>query len=147
MNYRMIQLTNDNIGAVAANSNIPLGRITRKISSRECGNGTFEVTTTGADTVILNEKGYYDVVYNATLEAGAAGLVTLNLVSNGTVIYTVSASADSGASVNVTIPFTIRVFGNCNSCPTNLPMYLQISSTGVAITDGSANLQIERRAD
>ena len=50
-NYRVLQLTNSAVGAVAVDGYIPFGTITRKIC---CGRGdvrTFEVTTSNANTI------------------------------------------------------------------------------------------------
>ena len=144
MNYRTIQLTNKNIGAVSVDALLPLGTITRKVCSGNCGTRTFEVTTSGADTIILNEKGYYDVVYNASLVAGAEGIVGVELLVNGTSVYTSSASAASGETVNINVPYTIRVFDNCQAMPTNNPVSIQLKLVTTAISSGTSNLSVTR---
>ena len=145
MNYRMIQLTNKNIPAVAANALIPLGNVTRRVCPRTNCCQTFEVTTSGADTVNITEQGYYRVVYNISAIAAAAGLVTVSLNIGGNSVLTASATASAeGDTVNITIPFMIRAFGNCASVPVNLPLSVQIANTGVALTSASSDLLIER---
>ena len=69
--YRMIQMTNNAIPAVAANELLPLGTVTRRVCPRSCGCQTFELSYTGADTVTINEAGYYRVAYTLSGAAGA----------------------------------------------------------------------------
>ena len=145
MNYRMIQLTNKNIQAVAANALMPLGIITRRVCPRTNCCQTFEVTTSGADTVNITEQGYYRVTYNVSAISAAAGLVSFSLNVGGTSVYVGSATAAAvGDTVNVTIPFMVRAFGNCASLPVNLPLAIQVENTGAALTSAVSNIMIER---
>lgn len=145
MNYRMIQLTNKNIQAVAANTLMPLGSITRRVCPRTNCCQTFEVTTSGADTVNITEQGYYRVTYNVSAISAAAGLVSFSLNVGGTSVYVGSATAAAvGDTVNVTIPFMVRAFGNCSSLPVNLPLAIQVENTGAALTSAVSNIMIER---
>ena len=145
MNYRMIQLTNKNIQAVAANTLMPLGSITRRVCPRTNCCQTFEVTTSGADTVNITEQGYYRVTYNVSAISAAAGLVSFSLNVGGTSVYVGSAtSAAVGDTVNVTISFMVRAFGNCASLPVNLPLAIQVENTGAALTSAVSNIVIER---
>lgn len=145
MNYRMIQLTNKNIQAVAANTLMPLGSITRRVCPRTNCCQTFEVTTSGADTVNITEQGYYRVTYNVSAISAAAGLVSFSLNVGGTSVYVGSATAAAvGDTVNVTIPFMVRAFGNCASLPVNLPLAIQVENTGAALTSAVSNIVIER---
>ena len=145
MNYRMIQLTNKNIQAVAANALMPLGIITRRVCPRTNCCQTFEVTTSGADTVNITEQGYYRVTYNVSAISAAAGLVSFSLNVGGTSVYIGSATAAAvGDTVNVTIPFMVRAFGNCASLPVNLPLAIQVENTGAALTSAVSNIMIER---
>ena len=145
MNYRMIQLTNKNIQAVAANTLMPLGSITRRVCPRTNCCQTFEVTTSGADTVNITEQGYYRVTYNVSAIPAAAGLVSFSLNVGGTSVYIGSATAAAvGDTVNVTIPFMVRAFGNCASLPVNLPLAIQVENTGAALTSAVSNIMIER---
>ena len=145
MNYRMIQLTNKNIQAVAANTLMPLGSITRRVCPRTNCCQTFEVTTSGADTVNITEQGYYRVTYNVSAISAAAGLVSFSLNVGGTSVYIGSATAAAvGDTVNVTIPFMVRAFGNCASLPVNLPLAIQVENTGAALTSAVSNIMIER---
>nr|DAH23543.1 MAG TPA: hypothetical protein [Caudoviricetes sp.] len=141
----MIQLTNKNIQAVAANTLMPLGSITRRVCPRTNCCQTFEVTTSGADTVNITEQGYYRVTYNVSAISAAAGLVSFSLNVGGTSVYVGSATAAAvGDTVNVTIPFMVRAFGNCASLPVNLPLAIQVENTGAALTSAVSNIMIER---
>lgn len=145
MNYRMIQLTNKNIQTVAANALMPLGNITRRVCPRTNCCQTFEVTTSGADTVNITEQGYYRVVYNVSAIPAAAGLVSFSLNVGGTSVYVGSATATAaGDTVNVSITFMVRAFGNCASLPVNLPLAIQIENTGAALTSAVSDILIER---
>lgn len=143
--FRILQLTNTNIGAVAADTAMPLGAITRKFC---CGNSalnTFAVGTTGSDYIQVNSKGYYKVLYNVSAVAGAAGVVTLELVVNGTTVLTSSATATAaGDTVNLTIPYEIRVLPNCNCISANTPVTIRIINTGVALTGGISNIIVSK---
>jgi len=141
----MIQLTNKNIQTVAANALMPLGNITRRVCPRTNCCQTFEVTTSGADTVNITEQGYYRVVYNVSAIPAAAGLVSFSLNVGGTSVYVGSATATAaGDTVNVSITFMVRAFGNCASLPVNLPLAIQIENTGAALTSAVSDILIER---
>jgi hypothetical protein len=145
--YKQIQLTNTSVGDVAINAYMPLGRVTRRINAPfNCCN-TFTVTTSDADTVVLNDVGFYKITYSltATAAAAAAGEVTIALVTNGTSIYTVSqAVVDEASGVNLTLPYTIRVCSNCSATPDNVPVSVQIQNTGIALTGATSNIIIEK---
>ena len=143
--YRVLQLTNQTVGAVAVNGYMPFGKITRRVQE-SCGNcTTFNVTTSQADIVYLNEIGNYNVDYSASLIAGAIGEVSVSLIVNGVQVYEVGATATAiDDVVNVTLPYQVRVCPNCAGAPNNCPMAIQIQLTGVAVTGGQSNLRIER---
>jgi hypothetical protein len=143
--YKQIQLTNSAIGDVAINAYMPLGRVTRRINAPYNCCNTFTVTTSDADSVVLNDVGFYKITYSLTATAAAAGEVTIALVTNGTSIYTVSqAIVDETAGVNLTLPYTIRVCSNCSATPDNLPVSVQIQNTGIALTGATSNIIIEK---
>lgn len=145
MKYRVLQLTNNNISAVAIDDLMPFGNITRKISSGNNCCQTFNVSTTGADTIILNETGNYRIEYSASLTAGAAGEIGVSLISNGNEVYSVSASVGGAGSVaNLTLPYEVRVCPNSCAVPNNCPMTIQVKLTGVAITAGTSNILVEK---
>ena len=81
--YRVLQLTNNAIGSVAVTNFMPLGTITRRIMRCECNVNTFNTSTTGTNVISINEAGNYDVIYNASLIAAAAGVVIATVVVNG----------------------------------------------------------------
>lgn len=143
--YKQIQLTNTNIGDVAVDQYIPLGRVTRRINAPVNCCNTFTVTSSTNDSVVVNDVGFYKVTYSITASAAAVGEITVNLVTNGTTVYTVSeylATADE--TVNLTLPYTIRVCPNCSATPDNVPVTIQLQNAGAAITGVSANLIVEK---
>lgn len=143
MAYQFIQLTDNTVGAVATDALLPLGNVTRRYSNN-CGcNETFIVSTSGSDTVTITESGFYKVSYTGSLVAGAAGLVTLNLTSNGIVVATASETATAAGTVNISLEYIIRVLPNCCASINN-PVILQIVNAGVALTGGTSNLIIEK---
>lgn len=142
--YRVLQLTNSATGAVAVTSFMPLGTITRRISRCETCVNTFTASNTGNNTVSINECGNYNITYNASLIGAAAGVLIVTLVVNGTNVYSSSATVTAGGTVNLTIPYQIRVLPNCNSVSTNLPVNIQIQLNGVGITGGTSVFRVER---
>jgi hypothetical protein len=144
-NYRVLQMTNTNIGAVAVNELMPFGIITRRINRNVCTDtDTFSISTTGANLITVNECGNYDVVYSVSAVASAAGIITMNLLVNGVNTYAVSETAAVGDTINLTLPYQIRVLPNSCSTPNNNPVNIQIELTGVAITGGTSNIIVKR---
>lgn len=142
--YKAIQLTNTNVGAVAVDTLMPLGNLTRRINSENCTSYPFATTTSNIDTIVINDCGYYKITYNASVVAGAAGVVTFNILLNGNVIYTISETAAAeGDTVNMTGIYEIRV--NPNSCcnPSNLPVNVQVELLTTALTGGNTNILVE----
>ena len=142
-NYRVIEMQNDNIGAVAVNGLMPLGKVTRRVSTTNGYGVPFEVTTSGADTIQLTSKGYYTVIYSASVIVGGAGGITLTLLVNGNPVYAVGATAAGAGTVNLTLPKEVRVYANCPSVPTNCPASIQIQLSGTAITGGISNIIVD----
>ena len=146
-NARILQLTNSAIGAVATNQNLPLGVITVRypFDVSSCY-PTYTITSSTSDTLVVNKSGTYKFIYNASVVAEAAGEVTFILKVNGVQQYPVSATATADGTVNLTIPYEVYVPCNCQSAPNNVPAYIQIQSTGVAITGGTSNLIISKES-
>lgn len=142
-NYRIIELQNNAIGSQAVNALLPLGTVTRRISTTTGQGVPFDLTTSGTHTVNLTSKGYYKVAYSASLTVENAGQVTLTLIAGGSAVYSVTATAAAGDTVNLTMIKEVRVFANCQSCPTNCPLPIQIQLTGTAITGGTSNLIVD----
>lgn len=142
--YRVLQLTNNAIGAVAVTNFMPLGVITRRVSRCEACVNTFTTSTTGTNVVSINECGNYNITYNASVIGAAAGVVIATLVVNGVNVYSTSATVAAGSTVNLTLPYQIRVLPNCNANPVNLPANVQIQLNGVGITGGTSVLKVER---
>lgn len=144
-NYKLLQLTNNAVGAVAADSLIPLGTVTRKISCQNNCADTFSVSSSASDTVYLNTPGYYKITYVASLLPGAASAVTVSLLANGTSVNSSTAESSAiGYSVNIVVSFVIRVFPNCNSSSNNVPVSVQMQLSTTDVTGGNANLIIEK---
>lgn len=143
--YKQIQLTNTNIGDVAVDAYIPVGRVTRRINAPYNCCNTFVVASSTDDTVVINDPGFYKITYSLTATAAATGAVTIALVTNGTSVYTVTQTvSDAATAVNMTLPYTIRVCPNCSATPDNVPVSLQIQNTGIALTGETSNLIIEK---
>lgn len=145
--YKVIQLTNPVVGAVEPAALVPLGAITRRYGCRcNDNNNVFEISTTDSNTVTINEEGYYRLTYTGSLVAGAAGLITLNLLVNGVEVLSVSQTAAAGDTENITFSYIIRVLPNCNACVNNSPaiVQLQLDADSVALTGGTSNLIIEK---
>lgn len=143
-NYRVIQLTNSAIGAVAATNYLPLGVITRRVQRCDAGVNTFSTSTTGVNVITINECGNYNVTYNASLIAAAAGVLIATLQVNGVNVYSTSVTATAGSTVNLTLPYQIRVLPNCNANPYNMPTNVQIQLNGIGITGGTSIIKVER---
>jgi hypothetical protein len=142
---KLIQLTNNTIGAVTVDSFMPLGVTTVVYPScpPTCG-PTYTITSSTSDTVQINKSGTYRIIYNASVVATEAGDVVMELKVNGVTKYTVTATATAAGTVNITIPYEVYIPGNCCTSPINIPAYIQIQNTGVALTSGTSNLIIDR---
>lgn len=141
--FKLLQMTNNNIGEVAIDGLIPLGTVTRRI---DCGTNcsAFTVSASNADTVTISEAGYYDIKYSITGLATATGLNSISLVINGTDTYSVGGTvATAGDAINLTLPYVVRVFKRCDNIATNNPMTVQIKAD-TALTSATANLIIEK---
>ena len=143
--YKLIQLTNSTIGDVATNTYLPVGRVTRRLNAPANCCNTFTITSSTADTVSLNDVGFYKITYSLSASAAAAGEVTIALVANGTTVYTVSqAIVDETSPVNLTLIYTVRACSSCSSVTESTPVAIQIQNTGSALTGTSSNLIIEK---
>lgn len=141
---RLLQLTNTAVGAVAVDTLLPLGAITRKYCCGTQGQNTFAVSTTGANTITINDTGYYRITYVGSLTTGAGTLV-LNLLANGVAVETVTQTVVAGTN-NVVLDYIVRVLPNCASVPNNAPLTIQVENdaTSVAITGGTSNIIVEK---
>lgn len=142
---KVLQLTNTAVPAVATNANMPLGVTTVRCPLDNCGcNEVFTVTSSASDTITVNKGGTYRLDYSASVIATAAGIVVFTVIVNGVSKYSVSATAAVGETVNLTIPLELYIPCNCASAPNNIPAYIQIKNTGVALTSGTSNLIITK---
>lgn len=136
MDYKLLQITNTNIGARAVNSFLPFGSVTGRINCPYRLDGAISVTTSTSDTIVIGKAGHYLLTYNASVVAGAAGIVEIALIINGTEVYKASASAASGATVVIPLTYKFKV----KDIPTNV----QVKLLTTAITDGQSNTIVER---
>lgn len=146
--YKVIQLTDQTVGAVAPGALMPLGNITRRYGCT-CNRGgqTFEVSTSGSDTITIFEDGYYHLTYVGSLTAGAVGEIILNLLINGAEIISSAETVTAvGDTANITIHYVIRVLPNCCSVVVNNPaiVQIQLDADSVALTGGTSNIVIEK---
>lgn len=143
--YRLLQLTNNNVGPVAAATVLPIGVMSRKIACQSKCTPTFEVTTTANNVAYINEHGFYKITYTGYLTAGAAGDVIVNLEVNGVVVAVARVTATAAGTVPVSLVFVIRVLKNCcNGAAVNPITAIQFRNAGVAITGGTSNVLFER---
>ena len=143
MDNKMIQMTNKNIGAIAINGLIPLGTITRRVGCGNCGSA-FSVSSSNTDTITINEEGYYEITYSISAVEAAAGINTITLIVNGTDTYTVGATtAVVDQTVDLTLPYVVRVFRRCDNVATNNPMTIQFRADD-AITSAVANVIVKK---
>lgn len=141
--FRLLQVTNTNIGVVTANSNIPLGTVTSKIDCSPYGS-TFSLTSSASDTVVLNNAGYYKITYSITDVATDTGVNSISLIANNNSVHTVGETvATAEDAINLTLVYYVRVYPQCNNYATNNPMSIQIRADN-AITSATANLIIEK---
>ena len=147
--YKLIQLTNNNIPAIAASAYLPLGSITRRynVSCGDCS--TFEVTSSSSDTLVISEPGYYKITYSGTMTAAAAGNISVSLITNQNSVYTVSEEATAAEDiVNITLIYVIRVCPNCCSSPANCPVSVQFQlgdvALGVTPDPSTSNIVVEK---
>ena len=129
----LLQLTNASIGAVAANSPMPLGVPTQ---ANLCTNGMYVFTSSQNDTVYITKSGQYRITYVASLTVAEAGNIVISLVQNGNVaspLITTTVTAPAAGTYNVVLDFVVDVPRG-----QSWPRY-QIYTTG-AITGGVSNL-------
>lgn len=140
--FKMVQLTNKDIGTVAANALMPLGTITRRV---DCSNNmsAFTVASSNTDTITINEAGYYEITYSVSEVATAAGITTITLIVNGVDVTTVGVTATAGGTINLTLPYTVRVFNRCDNIATNNPMTIQFR-TNADITSATSNVIVKK---
>lgn len=140
--WRLIELTNGDIGAVSAGGLIPLGAVTRRVSKEPKCTPTFEVGTTANNVVTISEPGIYNVIYTGSLIAGAAGNLSLNLLVDGDISVTRTSTAAESSSMIYALAKEIRVR---SSCCNGSPVTIALSISGIAITGGNGSLIISRQ--
>lgn len=124
-------------GALADGAVIPLGN--EVASSRRCNCGSALVpTTTGNNVVNIFQNGVYAFIFNGSLVAAAAGVITVNAVVNGVVVASASQTAGAaGDTVNITLPYVLR---NVRCAANRYPAQIQYTVTGGALTNATASL-------
>ena len=132
MNNSLIYMINNGASSVLANGIIPLTTIAR----RRC-----KCIQNDSNSIILNAAGYYKVNATITLTAPEAGVVSVELQKNGTIIpgmvgSTTITTADTEVR-QVVINGVVRV-GCCEGA-----VSLTLANTGVAITTSNVSIDIE----
>lgn len=133
----LLQLTNPNIGAVVANSPVPLGVPTQ---ATLCNNGIYIYTSSQNNTVYITKRGQYRLTYVASITVAEAGNIVFNLVQNGVVtqpLVSTTVTAAAAGTYLVVLDFVVDV--QCGQVP---PRY-QVYTTG-AITGGNSNLIVDK---
>lgn len=122
-------------GAVASGAAIPLGN--EVASSRRCGCGrALAATTTGNNVINIYQNGVYAFIFNGSLVATAAGVITVNAVVNGVTVASASQTAGAaGDTVNITLPYVLR-YVRCAA--TQYPAQIQFTVTG-ALTNSTSS--------
>ena len=140
--FKMVQITNKNIAEVVATAYMPLGTITRRV---DCSNNisAFTVSSSGTDTITINEAGYYEINYSVSEVVTNAGIATITLVVNGVDTYTVGATATAGGTIELVLPYAVRVFNRCDNVATNNPMTIQFR-TNTALTSATSNVIVKK---
>lgn len=90
-----IYTVNQGAVAVAVGGIIPLGSINRRFG---CG------ANLNGNGIVVDANGYYDVAATVTIQATAAGVVTVNMLRDGVLIPGATASATAAAGDFVTLP-------------------------------------------
>ena len=132
MNNSLIYMINNGASSVLANGIIPLTTIAR----RRC-----KCIQNDSNSIILNAVGYYKVNATITLTAPEAGVVSVELQKNGTVIpgmvgSTTITTADTEVR-QVVINGIVRV-GCCEGA-----VSLTLANTGVSITTSNVSIDVE----
>lgn len=141
--YRLLQLTNNTVGPVAAATVLPIGVTSRKIACASKCTPTFEITTTANNVAYINEPGFYKITYTGYLTAGAAGNVVVNLEINNAIVAVATVTATAAGTVPVSITYVTRVLNSCCNNPATVQA-LQFRNAGIAITGGTSTVIIER---
>ena len=141
--YRLLQLVNTAIGAVAVGSAIPLGVQNQSVETVPNCQNTFVVTTTANNVVYVKEAGLYKVAYTAYLTVGGAGDIIVNLQVNGVTVQTATVTVAAAGTYLVTFTYVTSTY---KAVPNNAPLAVnvQLGSTSVAVTGGSSVMQVER---
>lgn len=142
-NYRLLQLVNTAIGAVAVGSAIPLGVQNRSVETVPNCQNTFTVTTTANNVVYIKEAGLYKITYTAYLTVGGAGDIIVNLQVNGVTVQTATVTVAAAGTYLVVFTYITSTYV---TLPVNAPLAVnvQLGPTSIAVTGGSSVMQFER---
>ena len=141
---RVLQLTNNSIGAVPVNTLMPLGVVTRKYCCGNAGKNTFSVSTSGANTITLNDTGYYKITYDASVITGTTGTLVENLLVNNLVVTSATETITTAGTKSVAMSYVVRVLPSCCAVATPISIQVQNASTSVALTGGNSNIIVEK---
>lgn len=144
MAFQFIQLTNQNVGAVAQGGLVPLGSVTRRYACGGCNPPVLTASTTGNNTVTINEAGFYEVQYTLSGVFGGTGAATINLLQDGATLLTATETVTAaGDTENITLTYIVRVLPACASVA-NVPSTIQVLLTANTLTAGVSNMIVRK---
>lgn len=111
----LLYTVNQGAQAVAVGGTIPLGSINRRFG---CG------LNLNGNGIIADRPGYYDISAAVTIQATAAGVVTVNMLRDGVLIPGATASATAAAGDFVTLPLIPADRINCDGSGHTLTLVL-----------------------
>ena len=141
---RVLQLTNNNIGAVAVNTLMPLGTVTRKYCCGTAGKNTFAVSTSGANTITLNDSGYYKIDYDASVTTAATGTLELDMLVSGAKVVSAVETITTAGTKSCSLSYVARVLPCSCAVATPVTVQIQNASGSVALTAGTSNIIVEK---
>lgn len=107
-----------------------------------------DVELSGTGTIVLNNCGIYELVFDGVVQAGTSGDIQFQVLRNG-VELPQAAITITGATTATGIPFSVRTFvkgpeRNCcrGTCGYS-PVVIQINNIGVEVT-GDVHITVDR---
>lgn len=124
---------------VAANGVLPFNSVTLK---KGC---TAELS--GVSSIQLNKCGIYEIIFNITATASAAGNIVVNMTKNGTVQPQATRTitgATTTTTEDVSIATLVQVTENNNGCCCSSPTTVQFINAGVGVIANNINVVVTK---
>ena len=105
------------------------------------------VELSGVSSIQLNRCGVYDISFNITATASAAGDVVIQMTKNGTVQPQATRTitgATTATSVDIPITTRVQVTENNSNCCCSSPTVVQFINAGVAVTANNINVVVTK---